>query len=53
MMQHYDFQSTDTFSSAASTDIQPSEQTLQNILSFARSYQTVEVDGMAIEVYLN
>ena len=54
MMQQYDFTpSTDTFSTAASTSIQPSEQTLQNIRSFARSYQTVEVEGKVIEVYLN
>ena len=53
MMQQYDFSSTDTFSSAAGTNIQPSEQTLQNILSFARSFQAVEVEGMTIEVYLN
>ncbi|MBR4774304.1 MAG: hypothetical protein IK010_07745 [Bacteroidales bacterium] len=53
MMQQYDFLSTDTFSTAASTSIQPSEQTLQNIRSFARSFQTVEVEGMKIEVYLN
>ena len=53
MMQQYDFLSTDTFSSAAGTSIHPSEQTLQNIMSFARSFQTVEVDGMKIEVYLN
>lgn len=53
MMQHYDFLSTDTFSSAASTSVQPSEQTLQNIRSFARSLQVVEVDGMMIELYLN
>ena len=53
MMQQYDFSSTDTFSSAASTSIQPSEQTLQNIRSFARSYQTVVVDGVKVEFYLN
>lgn len=53
MMQQYDFSSTDTFSSAASTDIQPSEQTLQNIRSFARSYQTLVVDGVKVEFYLN
>ena len=53
MMQQYDFLSTDTFSSAASTSIHPSEQTLQNILSFARSFQMVEIDGMSIKVYLN
>ncbi len=53
MMQQYDFSSTDTSSSAASTVIQPSEQTLQNIRSFARSFQTLEVEGQLIEVYLN
>ena len=54
MMQQYDFTpSTDTFSTAASTSIQPSEQTLQNIRSFARSYQTVVVKGVKIEIYLN
>ena len=53
MMQQYDFSSTDTFSSAASTDIQPSEQTLQRILSFACSFQAIEVDGITFEVYLN
>ena len=52
-MQQYYFLRTDTFSTAASTSIQPSEQTLQNIRSFARSFQTVEVEGMKIEVYLN
>lgn len=52
-MQQYDFSSTDTFSTAASTSIQPSERTLQNILNFARSYQTVEVDGQKVEFYLN
>ena len=53
MMQQYDFSSTDTFSTAASTSIQPSEQTLQNIRSFVRSYQTLMVEGMKVEVYLN
>ena len=53
MMQQYDFSSTDTFSSAASTSIQPSEQTLQNIRSFACSFQTLEVDGMKVEFFLN
>ncbi len=53
MMQQYDFSSTDTFSSAASTDIQPSEQTLQNIRRFARSFQTVEVDGVVYDFFLN
>lgn len=54
MKQHYDFtHSTDTFSSAASTDIQPSERTLQNIRSFARSFQRVEVEGLSIDFFLN
>lgn len=54
MMQHYDFTpSTDTFSSAASTDIQPSEQTLQNIRSFARSFQTLEIEGVKMDFFLN
>lgn len=53
MMQEYDFTSTDTFSNPAGTDIQPSEQVVQNILSFARSYQTVVAGGMPIEVFLN
>jgi len=53
MMQQYDFtSSTDTFS-AASTNIQPSEQTLQNIRSFARSFQTLEVAGSKIKLFLN
>ncbi|MCR5444920.1 MAG: hypothetical protein K6E96_04450 [Bacteroidales bacterium] len=54
MKQHYDFtRSTDTFSAAASTDIQPSERTLQNIRSFARSFQRVEVKGVRIDFFLN
>jgi hypothetical protein len=53
MKQHYDFtHSTDTFS-AASTDIQPSERTLQNIRSFARSFQRVEVEGVSVDFFLN
>jgi hypothetical protein len=53
MMQNYDFTSTDTFSISASTDVRPSEQVVQNIMSFARSYQTVEVEGMPIDLFLN
>ena len=54
MMQHYDFTpSNDTFSAAASTSIQPSEQTLQNIRSFARSFQSLEVEGVKMEFFLN
>lgn len=53
MMQEYEFTSTDTFSQTAGTDIQPSEQVVQNILRFARSYQTVVAGGVPIEVFLN
>ena len=53
MMQEYEFTSTDTFSQTAGTDIQSSEQVVQNILRFARSYQTVVAAGMPIEVFLN
>ena len=53
MMQDYEFTSTDTFSQSAGTDIQPPEQVVQRILSFARSYQTVEAGGMPSEVFLN
>ncbi len=53
MMQNYDFTSTDTFSPSASTEVRPSEQVVQNIMSFARSYQTVEVEGMPIDLFLN
>jgi len=53
MMQNYDFTSTDTFSISASTDVRRSEQVVQNIMSFARSYQTVEVEGMPIDLFLN
>lgn len=53
MMQNYDFTSTDTFSISASTDVRPSEQVVHNIMSFARSYQTVEVEGMPIDLFLN
>lgn len=54
MMQKYDFQSTDTFSTlSASTDVQPSEQVVQNIIGFACSCQVVEVGGMPIELFLN
>ena len=52
-MQQYDFSSTDTFSSAASTSIQPSEQVLQNIMSFARCYQQVVAGGMEMKLFLN
>ena len=52
MMQEYDFTSIDTFS-PASTDIRPSEQVVQNIMSFARSYRTVEIEGMPVDLFLN
>ncbi len=53
MMQEYDFLGADTFSATASTSIQPSEQVLQNILSFARSYQYVNAEGLQIKIFLN
>ncbi|MBR1784449.1 MAG: hypothetical protein IJ760_03300 [Bacteroidales bacterium] len=31
----------------------PSEQTIRTILDFARSYQSVVVDGVRIDIYLN
>jgi hypothetical protein len=54
MMQNYDFLSTDTFSeTSASTSVQPSEQVVQNILSFASSCMVVEVEGVPMELFLN
>lgn len=53
MMQEYEFSPADTFSAAASTNIQPSEQILQNIMGFARCYQHVEAGGMQIKVCMN
>ncbi len=53
MMQDYQFMDNDTFSSTASTIVQPSEQVLQNILSFARCYQQLSVDGLKLTVFLN
>ncbi|MBP3762766.1 MAG: hypothetical protein J6I49_02680 [Bacteroidales bacterium] len=53
MMQEYEFTQADTFSPSASTHIQPSEQVLQNIVSFARCYQHVEAGGMRIKVCMN
>ncbi len=53
MMQEYDFTPSGTFSGTASTSIQPSEQTLQNILSFARCQQCVVVRGVQMKVCMN
>ena len=53
MMQEYDFINTDTFPTSASTSIQPSEQILQNILSFARCCQNVEAGGLKMKLFLN
>ena len=53
MMQEYEFTQADTFPTSASTTIQPSEQTLQNIMSFARCCQNVEVGGLKIRLFLN
>ena len=52
-MQEYDFINLDTFPTSASTSIQPSEQTLQNIMSFARCCQNVEAGGLKIRLFLN
>jgi len=52
-MHNYDLIGADSYPSTTGVDIQPSEQTIKVILGFARSYQTVEVEGMQIEVYLN
>ena len=52
-MQNYDFTSTDTFSISASTDVRPSEQVVQNIMSFARCCQNVEAGGLKIRLFLN
>ena len=53
MMQDYEFNNTDTFQTSASTSIQPPEQILQNIMSFARCCQTVVADGVQIKLFLN
>lgn len=53
MMQEYDFSQEETFSSAASTIIRPSEQVLRNIIDFARCYQWVEVGDSQIRFFLN
>jgi hypothetical protein len=53
MMQEYDFINTDTFPTSASTSIQPSEQILQNIMSFARCCQNVDAGGLKMRLFLN
>ena len=53
MMQKYELSNTDTFPTSASTTIQPSEQTLQNIMSFARCCQNVSAGGMKMRLFLN
>jgi hypothetical protein len=53
MMQEYEFTHADTFPTSASTSIQPSEQILQKILSFARCCQTVEAGGLKMKLFLN
>ena len=52
-MQEYEFTHADTFPTSASTSIQPSEQILQKILSFARCCQTVEAGGLKMKLFLN
>jgi hypothetical protein len=53
MMQEYEFTQADTFPTSASTTIQPSEQILQNIMSFARCCQNIEAGGLNIRLFLN
>ena len=53
MMQEYEFTPADTFSTSASTTIQPSEQILQNIMSFARCCQNVNAGGLKMRLFLN
>lgn len=52
-MQEYDFINTDTFPDTASTSIHPSEQILQNIMSFARCCQNVDAGGLKMKLFLN
>ena len=53
MMQEYELTPSDTFSGTASTSIHPSEQTLQNILSFARCWQRVVAGDVRVKVCMN
>lgn len=53
MMQEYDFTHTDSCVSSADMAALPSEQTLQNILGFARCCQTIDVSGMKMRLFLN
>lgn len=50
-MQEYEFEGNP--SAQIDDGSRPSEQTLQNILGFARCFQILEVDGVQMEVYLN
>ena len=53
MMQDYEFNSTNTSFETASITVQPSPQVVQNILQFARSFQTISIGDVNIKVYLN
>ena len=53
MMQEYEFSKEETFSTAASTLIRPSEQVLRNIMDFARCCQNVDCCGATIRFFLN
>lgn len=53
MMQEYEFSKEETFSTAASTLIRPSEQVLRNILDFARCYQNIECGNAQMRFFLN
>ena len=52
MMKDYEFEETE-MSLAAEATVQPSEQVLQNIINFARSYQTIDVEGVRLKLFLN
>ena len=59
MMQDYDFlplmeeQGTNTSSNAASTNVQPSEQVVKNILDFARCCQRISTQDVELKFCLN
>lgn len=59
MMQDYDFTTTysgkvkNTSLNSASTNVQPSQRVVRNILNFARCCQHLSVDGKKITINLN
>ena len=58
-MQDYDLipnwndKSTNTSSNTVDTIEQPSKRTVQNILNFARCYQSINVGDVKIQHYIN